>query len=124
MIDVIGTYFLFLAIYPVAIAMYAVDMPYQFAAWLLMGIIGVWILWRFAATALYKGWIALWLMPATIICGAATLLPLPFAVWMLFGPGRCATVGSILLCFALNVMIVFGAAALWRKARSAFWTRS
>ena len=116
MIEVVGTYVLFLAVYPVAIAMYAVDTPGRFAGWFVVGLVTLYILlwWR---PPIAKLWIALWFMPATIICGAATVSPLPFAVWSLFIPVRCASVASIFVCFALNTAVVFVVAWLWSKSR-------
>jgi hypothetical protein len=116
MIEVVGTYVLFLAMYPIAIATYAAEAPGQFVGWFAIGLAAVLLLRRWCPLAV-KLWIALWFMPGTIICGAATLLPLPFAVWAAFNPGRCATVASLLECLALNNVFVFGITSLFRKLR-------
>jgi hypothetical protein len=116
MIEVVGTYVLLLAIYPVAIAVYALDDPGRFAVWFALGLVPLYLLawWR---PPVAKLWTALWFMPATIICGAATLVPLPFVVWSLFFPVRCASFASVLVCLALNVALVFGVAWSWTRIR-------
>lgn len=116
MIDVVVTYVLFLATYPVAIALYALDDPGKFAVWFVLGLMTLSLLVSWSPP-IAKLWAALWLMPGTIICGAATLLPLPFAVWSLFAPVRCASVGSVLVCSALNAALVFGVGWSWTRIR-------
>jgi hypothetical protein len=116
MIEVVGTYLLFLVTYPAAIVMYAVDAPREYAVWFVLGIVTLYLLARWRAPVA-KLWMALWFMPGTIICGAATLWPLPFTVWSLYVPVRCASVASVLVCLALNVALVFGVAWSWTRIR-------
>jgi hypothetical protein len=51
--------------------------------------------------------ISLWLMPGTIVCGAATIAPWPFTILYMFYEGGCVTVISTLVTLLFNFLIVF-----------------
>lgn len=116
MLEVIGGAAIFVLAYPANIVVYGIEQPVQIIGWLAIGLVLLFALRR-THRRLGEVWIALWFMPGAIICGAAALLPWPFAVWAHFGPGNCAPVLALLSAAIINGIVVFGVAVAWRHWR-------
>jgi hypothetical protein len=91
--------------------------------WLVLGLAVLELLRRLRRGPYGKLWFALWFMPGTIICGAGTLYPWPFAAYQYWAyrSTMCSTPVSLSICLALNLAIVFGGLHLirrWRETRA------
>jgi len=114
----LGVHLWFFVWYPVVLWDLTVGDPWTMLAWFAIGALLTYAAHRFWRGVLLKPFIAVWFMPASIICGAASVWPLPFAVRLIFAPGRCATPASAALSFLLNCALLYGCVALvkkWRK---------
>ena len=116
-LDFVLGYFWFLPQYPLAIAQYAESQPLEVCVWIVVSIVGVIALRRALGGRWLKPFIAVWIMPALLVCGAAGVWPWPYSIFAIFGVGHCATPGSSAICLGLNLTLVYGIAALWRKWR-------
>jgi hypothetical protein len=117
MIDAIIGIGILLFYYPANILVYALEQPIQMLGWLVIGIAVLLVSTSLRLWMLRRIWVALWFFPGAIICGAAALMPWPFALWSHFGPGNCAPVTSLLFSALLNVVVVLGVAEGWRRLR-------
>jgi len=84
MYDFIAAYFLFLPVYPLAIVEnFFRDFMASFA-WLAIAVLILFIAIKFDLRIFRKIFLAIWVMPGTIVCGSATIAPWPLTVPYLF----------------------------------------
>jgi hypothetical protein len=109
----------FLLPYPFITIYYAIGTPLRMFVWLALGVVVLELLRRFRRGPCAKLWFALWFMPGTIICGAGTLYPWPFAAYQYWAyrSTMCSTPLSLLICLALNLAVVFGGLYFVRRRR-------
>ena len=85
------------------------------ALWLAIGFPVAYILQRCAWRAAFLGWVIIWFMPGTIICGDATLWPWAFTLFAAFQEGGCSTPLSLCITLAGNVLFVLTVNAVVRR---------
>ena len=113
--EVLAVYFLFLVVYPVAFVVVAIFNP----LWSVPGVAITYLLHRYAKPTL-PIWVALWLMPGTVICGAAALIPLPVAALTAFRPGGCSSPATLVICALLNLALVYAFRAVYPRIAGRF----
>jgi len=112
MYDFIAAYFLFLPMYPLAVIdNFSSDYGISFL-WLAIAIIGLFLAYKFDLSLFRKIFIAVWVMPGTIVCGAAGIMPWPLALtWY----GTCAGLFSISVTLIFNFILIFSFSFLISK---------
>ena len=113
--EVIGVYFLFLIIYPVTFVGVAIFYP----LWSVPGVLVTYLLYRYVKPAL-PIWVALWLMPGTVICGAAAVIPLPVSALTALEPKGCSSPATLVICALLNLALVYGSRAVYPRIAGRF----
>lgn len=117
MYEFIITYFLFLPFYPLA---WIESFNRSFVlttVWLLVSVVTIFFTGKLGFKKFRKIFIAVWVMPGTIVCGAATIAPWPLTLFYVSGKGSCTTVISALVTLLLNFILVFGFSRLIMKLR-------
>ncbi|MCX7553288.1 hypothetical protein OS175_05315 [Marinicella sp. S1101] len=119
MYEVLLTYIYFMFPYPTGYFFYATEMGFiEYAiAWMLVGLSIAYGLHRWAPRLFFKLWIVVWFMPGTLICGSATLIPWITSLFWLGNESYCVTLLSTITCLALNLLVVFTLASVFRKLR-------
>ena len=107
MYDFIAAYFLFLPLYPLAIIDNFSRGWLESTIWLGISILVMFVSIKYDFTLFKKIFISIWLMPGTVVCGAATIAPWPLTVPYMFYEGGCATIISTLVSLLFNFIIVF-----------------
>ena len=110
--EVVAVYFMFLPIYPVTFVGEAIFSP----LWSVPGILVTFVLYRFSKPLL-PVWIALWLMPGTVICGAAAVIPLPVSALSALDPKGCTSPAALVVCALLNLSLVYAFRAIYLRFR-------
>lgn len=118
MYDFIAAYFLFLPVYPLAVIENFSRGPLASIVWLAIAILAIFLSIKFEWIAFKKTFIAIWVMPGTIVCGAATIAPWPLTVPYMFSEGDCVTIVSTLATLIFNFLLVFGSLMLINKFRN------
>jgi hypothetical protein len=108
MYDFIAAYFLFLPVYPLALLEHFNRAPLGSIVWLIITISVIFLLRRFKQATLLKVFIVIWVMPGTIVCGAAAIAPWPLTIPFIFIGGGCANSLSLSGTLAFNTVLVFG----------------
>ena len=111
-LTVVAVYFMYWAMYPITFIGEAIVTP----QWSVTGLVITLLLYRFARRVL-PIWTALWLMPGTIICGAAAVVPLPIAALAASKPGACSSPTALAVCALLNLLLVYAFRATYRHLR-------
>ena len=106
--DFIATYFLFLPVYPLALIEQFSRGPMGLVAWFVVSILVAYLLVRFKQRTALKIFIAVWIMPGTIVCGAAAIAPWPLTIPYMFMVGGCTNFLSASITLVFNVILVFG----------------
>ena len=115
MFDFILAYFVFLPLYPVLIGTMFYDASFDIFLWIAIAIGIVYLLSKMKLYILRKFFIAIWIMPGTIVCGAGTIVPWPFTISYLYSNGGCVTLLSFTSTLGFNLIIVFGLAWVYSK---------
>jgi hypothetical protein len=110
--EVVAVYFVFLVTYPVSFIGTAIFYP----MWSVPGVVVTLGLWRFS-NRLLPIWVALWLMPGTVICGAAAVIPLPVAAQSALQPGGCSSPATLVVCALLNLLLAYRFRAIYSRLR-------
>ena len=110
-LEIVGVYFMFLVIYPLAFIGFA----FLYPLWSLPGLTVAFVLNRYFKRAT-PIWAALWLMPGTVTCGAAMIAPLPVSA---IAEG-CAGPISVFVCALLNLALVYGVRAAYPRVKWLF----
>ena len=114
-LEIFGVYFMFLVVYPLVFVGFA----FLYPLWSLPGLAMAFVLNRYFKPAL-PIWIALWLMPGTVTCGAAMIAPLPVTAVGLFDPKGCGSPSSLCVCALLNLGLVYGVRAAYPRVKRLF----
>ena len=117
MYDFIAAYFLFLPIYPLAVIENFSRGWELSVIWIAVAIVVIFVSTKFNYRLFRKIFISIWLMPGTIVCGAAAIAPWPLTVPYMFYDGGCATIISALVTLLFNFLIVFGCIKLINKLK-------
>ena len=87
--------------------------PLGFIFWLIVAVLFIWILLRKQKYVVLKLFTSVWIMPGTIVCGAAGLAPwIMTTTWSLNDSG-CANALSLSITLIFNLAIVFGVSKLY-----------
>ena len=86
----------------------ALNDPLGFVIWLVVAVLLVWVLLRKQKYVVLKLFASVWIMPGTIVCGAAGLAPWIMTTTWVFNDSGCANILSLSITLVFNLAIVFG----------------
>jgi hypothetical protein len=113
LVEVVYVYLSWFPLYPVASAIAVVLQPMSYVPWLIAALVGTVLFARLRIRSLWKIWVAVVVMPTTIICGSWELVPWPMGLLALGGEGECSTILSVLVCLLLNLIVVYAGAGVF-----------
>jgi len=117
MYDFIAAYFIFLPAYPLFLIGIFWGAPLKSLIWLIVIVVILRITTKLNLVLYRKIFISVWVMPGTIVCGSAAIVPWPLTVPGLFSKYGCANSLSISVTLIFNLILVFLCSALITKIR-------
>ena len=100
------TYFVGVVIYPFFVIFWGVSAPIYIGVWFFISVLGIYLLLRYKKPELLKIFVAFFIMPGTIICGAATSVPWPMAALSEQSGSGCTPVWALLSSLVFNFALV------------------
>ena len=123
--EFLTTYIIGVVLYPLFIAYWGVSAPIYIGIWLVLCSAIFYLLLRFRKKEITKIFVAVFVLPGTIICGAATVVPWPMAVLSAQSGSGCTPIWALLISLVMNFIVVYTGAYIvskfkrWRQAKNA-----
>ena len=115
-LEFLSVYWLGVAIYPFYLWFWFISTPIWLVAWLVIGLLLTATLVRFALKKWLKFFVAIWVLPGTVICGAGSVAPWPFALMsLLASEGGCTPAWALVTALLFNLFLVFASAIVLQR---------
>lgn len=116
-IEFLTMYLVGIVIYPFYLVYWFISTPLWLSVWLVVSAVVLVVLHKLGSLSWRKPFIAIWILPGTIICGAATVVPWPLAVSSFASGTGCTTSWALFSALVFNFIITYAVAYLWQTVK-------
>jgi predicted membrane protein len=124
-IEFLLTYIIGIILYPLFIAVWGVSAPIYIGVWVFLCTAFLYLFLRYRKRGIVKIFVAVFVLPSTVICGAATVVPWPIAILSAQSNSGCTPIWALLTSLVMNFIVVYIGTYIvyrfkhWRQAKNA-----